>query len=52
MKQKLLWRFRKVSEADPIKTLKCGCRAYVYDGTVVRYCEKHRPEQPEESEND
>ncbi len=41
MKKKLLWRFRKRSEADPIKVLPCGCRVWIYDGTIVRRCEKH-----------
>jgi hypothetical protein len=41
MKRKLNWRFRKGSESDPIKTLPCGCKQYVYDGTIVRRCEKH-----------
>lgn len=40
---KLNWRFRKGSEADPIKTLECGCKIYVYDKTVVRHCEAHKP---------
>jgi hypothetical protein len=49
MKRKLLWRHRKRSEADPIQTLECGCKVYVYDGTVVRHCEEHMPkkENPE-----
>ena len=42
MKQKkLAWRFRKGSLADPIKVLECGCKVWVYDGTVVRPCPKH-----------
>ena len=43
MKRKLSWRFRKGSEANPIVTLVCGCRVYVYDKTVVHYCDKHNP---------
>lgn len=41
MKQKLLWKHRKTSEANPIKVLDCGCKTWVYDGTIVRHCEEH-----------
>ena len=40
-KKKLLWRFRKVSEADPFDVISCGCIIYVRDGTVVRFCVNH-----------
>lgn len=43
MKQKLLWKHRKTSEANPIKVLDCGCKTWVYDGTIVRHCEEHKP---------
>ena len=43
MKSKLLWRFRKGSEANPIQTLPCGCKIYVYDKTIVWYCDEHNP---------
>ena len=33
-KRKLLWRFRKGSDADPFRILDCGCKQYVYDGTI------------------
>ncbi|MCK9569931.1 hypothetical protein M0R72_13390 [Candidatus Pacearchaeota archaeon] len=49
MKHKLAWRFRKGSMADPIKTLPCGCKQYVYDGTIVKHCEEHMP--PRECED-
>jgi hypothetical protein len=41
VKQKLLWRHRKRSEADPIQTLDCGCKVWCYDGTVIKPCQKH-----------
>ena len=46
MKNKLDWRFRKGSEADPIKSLECGCKYYVYDKakTIIRHCETHLQE--------
>lgn len=44
-KVKESWRFRKRSEADPVEVLPCGCHAWVYDGTVVRYCERHLAQQ-------
>jgi len=40
-RQKLLWKHRKRSEADPIRVLPCGCKQWVYDGTIVRRCELH-----------
>jgi len=45
MKAKVNWRFRKGSEANPIKSKSCGCLYYVYDNTIVRYCEKHELER-------
>lgn len=39
--KKLNWRFRKRSEGDPFEIKPCGCKVYVYDGTVVRPCSKH-----------
>jgi len=42
-KKKLHWRFRKGSEADPFDFLECGCKYYIYDGTVVRPCPDHDP---------
>lgn len=47
MGKKLLWRFRKRSEADPFEVLQCGCKIYVYDGTVVRYCINHNTQNGE-----
>lgn len=46
MKRKLLWRFRKKSEADPIRILECGCKQYTPTGEIIPCagCEKHRPE--------
>ena len=44
-KRKLAWRFRKGSEADPIITLPCGCKEYVYEHIIVNHCEKHRAEK-------
>ena len=44
--KKLSWRFRKGSEANPINKLPCGCKVYVYDGTIVRYCDLHSQENP------
>jgi len=48
MKRKLLWKHRKRSLENPIKTLECGCKIYVYDGTIVRHCEQHKPRQLED----
>lgn len=44
-KVKEAWRFRKQSGGDPIHTLDCGCKVWIYDGTVVRYCAKHYAQQ-------
>lgn len=41
--KRLAWRFRKGSGADPVKVLDCGCKVWVYDGTVVRPCKDHDP---------
>lgn len=43
-KVKLAWRFRKKSLSDPFEYKDCGCKYYVYDGTVVRFCERHEQE--------
>jgi len=42
MAKKVLWRNRKRSLGDPVKTLGCGCKVWAYDGTVLRHCEKHK----------
>ncbi|MFH1615793.1 MAG: hypothetical protein ABIG61_12020 [Planctomycetota bacterium] len=42
MSKKILWRHRKRSEANPFKVLECGCKQYIYNGTIVRQCEAHR----------
>lgn len=44
-KVKTAWRFRKGSGGDPYETLACGCRMYVYDKMIVRYCERHLVQQ-------
>ena len=41
MKRKLLWRFRKQSEAEPFDIVQCGCKIYIPDGTVIHYCINH-----------
>jgi len=41
MKTQLAWRFRKGSMADPFNFKECGCKFYVYDKVVVRYCQTH-----------
>jgi hypothetical protein len=46
-KVKLAWRFRKGSESNPIAVKECGCKFWVYDGTIVRHCAKHMPEKRE-----
>lgn len=48
-KIKLAWRFRKGSESNPILTKDCGCKYYVYDGTIVRYCDEHNPNKDKAS---
>lgn len=39
------WKHRKRSESDPFEILECGCKRYVYDGTIVRFCEIHNTER-------
>jgi hypothetical protein len=51
-KTKLLWRFRKGSLSDPIEVRDCGCKVYVYDGTIVRYCDNHNPVKAPSSEGE
>jgi hypothetical protein len=51
-KGKLLWRARKVSEANPILAKDCGCKYYVRDGTVVRPCPAHDPMKKQEEAPD
>ena len=46
MKRKLLWRFRKQSEADPVITLPCGCKYWCGITTgpyneVIKFCPEH-----------
>lgn len=44
-KVKTAWRFRKASGGDPVKVLSCGCKVWVYDKMVVRYCPEHLEQQ-------
>jgi len=48
--RKELWRFRKRSGGDPIRVLECGCKQWVYDGTIVRYCKQHEPKVKKDGE--
>jgi hypothetical protein len=41
--KKQLWRFKKKSLSEPFKFAGCGCKAYIYDSTIVRHCSDHMP---------
>ena len=50
-KVKEAWRFRKRSEADPVKQLPCGCRVQCCTGQVIRFCAGHESKIKDDSEH-